>query len=57
MDNAYIQVLVDETGIVVSHDFDKGIGVIAGPRILARLTKEQVNEIRENVYANAVDNR
>ena len=47
MDNAYIQVLVDGTGIVVSHDFDMGIGVIAGPRILARLTKEQVKMIRE----------
>ena len=47
MDNAYIQVLADGTGIVVSHDFDMGIGVIAGPRILARLTKEQVNMIRE----------
>lgn len=47
MDNAYIQVLEDGTGIVVSHDFDMGIGVIAGPRILARLTKEQVKMIRE----------
>lgn len=35
MDNAYIQVLADGTGIV------------AGPRILARLTKEQINMIRE----------
>lgn len=50
MDNAYIQVLADGTGIVVTHDFDMGvgIGVIAGPRILARLTKEQVNMIKEN---------
>lgn len=48
MDNPRIQVLADGTGIVVSHDFDMGIGVIAGPRILARLTKEQVNMIREN---------
>ena len=47
MDNAYIQVLADGTGIVVSHGFDLGLGVIAGPRILARLTKEQVNMIRE----------
>ena len=47
MDNAYIQVLADGTGIVVSHDFDMGIGVIAGPRILARLTNEQINMIRE----------
>jgi hypothetical protein len=48
MDNAsYIQVLEDGTGIVVSHDFDMGIGVVAGPRILAYLTKEQVNMIRE----------
>lgn len=47
MDNTYIQVLADGTGIVVSHDFDMGIGVIAGPRILARLTKEQVKVIRE----------
>lgn len=47
MDNAYIQVLTDGTGIDVSHDFDMGIGVIAGPRILARLTKEQVKMIRE----------
>ena len=47
MVNAYIQVLADGTGIVVSHDFDMGIGVIAGPRILARLTKEQVKMIRE----------
>nr|DAO32242.1 MAG TPA: hypothetical protein [Caudoviricetes sp.] len=47
MDNAYIQVLADGTGIVVSCDFDMGIGVIAGPRILARLTKEQINMIRE----------
>lgn len=47
MDNAYIQVLADGTGIVVSHDFDIGIGVIAGPRILARLTQEQVKMIRE----------
>lgn len=50
MDNAYIQVLADGTGIVVSHDFDMGIGVVAGPRILSRLTKEQVNIIRENYY-------
>lgn len=57
MDNAYIKVLADGTGIVVSHNFDMGIGVIAGPRILARLTKEQVNEIKENTYANAMDNR
>lgn len=48
MDNGYIQILADGTGIVVSHDFDMGIGVIAGPRILARLTKEQVNMIRED---------
>lgn len=47
MDNAHIEVLVDGTGIVVTHDFDMGVGVIAGPRILARLTKEQVNMIRE----------
>lgn len=47
MDNAYIQVLADGTGIVVSHDFDMGIGVIAGPRILTHLTKEQTNMIRE----------
>ena len=47
MDTAYIQVLADGTGIIVSHDFDMGIGVIAGPRILARLTKEQVKMIRE----------
>lgn len=47
MDNAYIQVLADGTGIVVSCNFDMGIGVIAGPRILARLTKEQINMIRE----------
>ena len=47
MDGAYIQVLADGTGIVVSHNFDMGLGVIAGPRILARLTKEQVNMIRE----------
>ena len=47
MDNAYIQVLADGTGIVVSHDFDMGIGVIAGPRILAWLTKEQINMIKE----------
>lgn len=46
MNNAYIQVLADGTAIVVSHDFDMGIGVIAGPRILARLTKEQINMIR-----------
>lgn len=37
MDGAYIQILADGTGI----------GVIAGPRILARLTKEQINMIRE----------
>lgn len=43
----YIQVLADGTGIIVSHNFDMGLGVIAGPRILARLTKEQVNMIRE----------
>lgn len=48
MDNAYIQALADGTGIVVSHDFDTGIGVVVGPRILARLTKEQVNMISEN---------
>lgn len=48
MDNAYIQVLEDGTGIVVTHDFDMGVGVIAGPRILARLTKEQINKIKEN---------
>lgn len=48
MDNAYIQVLEDGTGIVVTHDFDMGVGVIAGPRILARLTKEQINMIRED---------
>lgn len=47
MDGAYIQVLADGTGIVVTHDFDMGVGVIAGPRILARLTKEQVNMIKE----------
>ncbi len=47
MDNAYIQALADGTGIVVTHDFDMGVGVVAGPRILARLTKEQVNEIRK----------
>lgn len=47
MDNAYIQVLADGAGIVVSHDFDRGIGVIAGPRILAWLTKEQINMIKE----------
>lgn len=47
MDNAYIQVLADGAGIVVSHDFDMGIGVIAGPRILAWLTKEQINMIKE----------
>lgn len=48
MDNAYIQVLEDGTGIVVTHNFDMGVGVIAGPRILARLTKEQINKIKEN---------
>lgn len=48
MDGAYIQVLEDGTGIVVTHDFDMGVGVIAGPRILARLTKEQVNMIKKN---------
>lgn len=48
MDGAYIQVLADGTGIVVTHDFDMGVGVIAGPRILAHLTKEQVNMIKEN---------
>lgn len=47
MDNVHIEVLADGTGIVVTHNFDMGIGVIAGPRILARLTKEQVNMIRE----------
>ncbi len=47
MDNAYIRVLADGAGIVVSHDFDMGIGVIAGPRILAWLTKEQINMIKE----------
>lgn len=47
MDGAYIQILADGTGIVVSHNFDMGLGVIAGPRILAWLTKEQVNMIRE----------
>lgn len=47
MDGAYIQVLADGTGIVVTHDFDMGVGVIAGPRILAHLTKEQINEIRK----------
>ena len=47
MDNAYIEVLADGTGIVVTPDFDIGIGIIAGPRILAYLTKEQVNMIRE----------
>lgn len=46
MENAYIQVLEDGTGIVVTHDFDMGTGVVAGPRILAYLTKEQVNMIR-----------
>lgn len=48
MDNAHIKGLADGTGIVVSHDLDMGVGVIAGPRILARLTKEQVNMIRED---------
>lgn len=48
MDNAYIRVLADGTGIVVTHDFDMGVGVIAGPCILARLTKEQVNMIKED---------
>ena len=48
MDNAYIQVLADGTGIVVTHDFDMVFGVVAGPRILAYLTKEQVNMIRED---------
>lgn len=48
MDGAYIQVLADGTGIVVTHNFDMGVGVIAGPRILARLTKEQINKIKEN---------
>lgn len=48
MDNARIEVLADGTGIVVSHDFDMGIGIVAGPRILARLTKEQVKMIKEN---------
>lgn len=48
MDGAYIQVLEDGTGIVVTHNFDMGVGVIAGPRILARLTKEQINKIKEN---------
>lgn len=43
MDGAYIQVLADGT-----HDFDMGVGVIAGPRILAHLTKEKINIIREN---------
>lgn len=47
MDGAYIQILADGTGIVVSHNFDMGLGVITGPRILAWLTKEQVNMIRE----------
>lgn len=47
MDNAYIQALADGAGIVVSHDFDMSIGVIAGPRILAWLTKEQINMIKE----------
>lgn len=47
MENDYIQILADGTGIVVTHDFDMGIGVIAGPRILAYPTKEQVNMIRE----------
>lgn len=47
MDNGYIQVLADGAGIVVSRDFDMGIGVIAGPRILAWLTKEQINMIKE----------
>lgn len=46
MENAYIQVPADGTGIVVTHDFDIGIGVVAGPRILAYPTKEQVNMIR-----------
>lgn len=38
-----------QTGQVsyVTYDFDMGAGVVAGPRILARLTKEQVNMIRE----------
>lgn len=53
MDNARIKVLADGTGIVVSHNFDMGIGVIAGPRILAWLTKEQVNKIRGFQRANA----
>ena len=53
MDNARIEVLADGTGIVVSHDFDMGIGVIAAPRILARLTKEQVKMIRGFQRANA----
>lgn len=35
MDNGYIQLLTDGAGIVVTHDFDMGIGVISGPRILA----------------------
>lgn len=48
MDGAYIQVLEDGTSIVVTHDFDMGVGVIAGPHILARLTKEQINMIRED---------
>ena len=48
MDGAYIQVLAGGTGIVVTHDFDMGVGLIAGPHILARLTKEQVNMIRED---------
>ena len=48
MDGAYIQVLADGT-----HDFDMGIGVIAAPRILARLTKEQVKMIRGFQRANA----
>ena len=47
MDNAYIQALADGTGIIVTHAFDTGIGVIAGPHILAYPTKEQVNMIRE----------
>lgn len=47
MDGAYIQIPADGTGIVVSHIKVMGLGVIAGPRILARLTKEQVNMIRE----------
>lgn len=55
MNNTHIQALTDGTGIVVSHDFDMGIGVIAGPRILTRLTKEQVNKIKGAQHADTLD--